>query len=63
MQIVCPRCRRQSDELIECESCGTIGCVRCITKHNKQWICNDCKNGRSPVSSSTPESALASMFG
>lgn len=63
MQIVCPRCGKQSDELIECDSCKTVGCVRCITKYNKQWICNDCKSGRPAASAQTPESALAAMFG
>jgi len=64
MKIVCPRCGKQSDELIECESCKIIGCIRCITKSNKQWICSDCKNGKVSVGSTqTPESALAAMFG
>lgn len=60
MQLKCPRCKAITIELVECESCKTIGCVKCITKHNRQWICNDCKSGtRSPA----PESVLSAMFG
>lgn len=62
MEIRCPRCNFQTSELIECDSCKTIGCIRCITKYNKQWICGNCKSG-SQYSSNSPESALSSMFG
>lgn len=65
-QIKCPRCGVSITELVECEICKTIGCIRCITKYNKQWICGDCKNGTqysSQSSSQSAESALASMFG
>jgi len=66
VQINCPRCGASTVELIECESCKNIGCVKCITKRNRQWVCGDCKNGTqysSQSSSQSAESALASMFG
>jgi hypothetical protein len=60
MQLKCPRCNAATTELIECEICKTIGCIKCITKYNKQWICGNC---RSRETSQSPESALAAMFG
>ncbi len=66
VQISCPRCGASAQELIECEGCKSIGCVKCIAKRNKQWVCGDCKDGTqygSQPSSQSAESALASMFG
>lgn len=61
----CPRCNSVTRELIVCDSCQTVGCIKCITKYSKQWICGECKSGGrySSQESSSPESALASMFG
>jgi len=62
----------QTREMIECESCKTIGCVRCITKRGGQWLCGDCRDGRQAnqyvvlgekQDEQSPESALAAMFG
>ena len=63
MQLKCPRCNAATTELIECEFCKTIGCIKCITKYNKQWVCGSCKSGEQYTPSQSPESALASMFG
>lgn len=62
IQLRCPRCNSITKELIECDSCKVIGCIKCIAKYNKQWMCGNCKSGK-PYSASTPESAIASMFG
>jgi hypothetical protein len=43
IELTCPRCGLAAPELIECESCKIIGCVRCITKQGLQWICGKCK--------------------
>jgi uncharacterized Zn finger protein (UPF0148 family) len=31
------------NELIECDNCGTIGCIRCIKKSYGKWICFKCE--------------------
>ena len=43
MEIFCPRCGSKSNELIECDNCGTIGCIRCIRKSYGRWICHKCE--------------------
>jgi hypothetical protein len=62
----------QTGEMVECESCNTIGCVRCITKIGGRWLCGSCRSGNQYNSyeerggvktESSPESALAAMFG
>jgi len=61
----------QTAEMVECESCSTIGCVRCITKSGNRWLCGNCKDGKQynqyevlkVQEEQSPESALASMFG
>jgi len=73
MEINCPRCGLQATEMVECEGCNIIGCVRCITKHNGRWMCGGCRNGtqysaqqygsREAKDEQSPESALAAMFG
>lgn len=60
MKLKCPRCKAVTVELIECESCKIIGCVKCITKRNKQWVCGNCKTG---MQTTTAESSLSAMFG
>ncbi len=60
MKVECPRCGTEAVELIVCEICNKVGCTRCITKQNKQWVCNKCKSGYTAPS---PESILSTMFG
>ena len=68
MELVCPRCGSKSNELIECDNCGTIGCVRCIRKSYGKWICHKCEE---PERKYYPEvreekevsDAFSSMFG
>ena len=43
MDLLCPRCGSRSNELIECDNCGTIGCVRCIRKKYGKWVCFKCE--------------------
>jgi len=43
MDFVCPRCQSKVTELIECENCGTIGCIRCVKKSYGKWICFKCE--------------------
>ena len=43
MEIVCPRCGSKSNELIECDNCGAIGCIRCVRKSYGNWICHNCE--------------------
>ena len=44
MELICPRCNSKSNELIECDACGTIGCIRCMKKSYGKWICFKCKS-------------------
>ena len=43
MQLVCPRCSSRSNELMECDNCGTIGCIRCMKKSYGKWVCHKCE--------------------
>ena len=43
MELICPRCNSKSNELIECDSCGTIGCIRCMKKSYGKWVCFKCE--------------------
>lgn len=65
-QIKCPSCGTFTAELIECDVCNRIGCIRCVMKRSRQWICSGCKGDKPYVAqteSQTAESALSSMFG
>ncbi|MBS3055320.1 MAG: hypothetical protein J4452_02405 [Candidatus Aenigmarchaeota archaeon] len=62
LEIKCPRCDSQSKELIECESCKKIGCVKCITQRSKQWLCGDCRLGNTYQPTNDP-SPLSAIFG
>lgn len=71
MGIYCPNCNSISTELLACDSCQIVGCVRCVTKLNKQWLCHNCKTGK-PIEDKPVEkreelkkesSDLFSMFG
>ncbi|MBM3228786.1 hypothetical protein FJZ20_02805 [Candidatus Pacearchaeota archaeon] len=72
MGISCPNCSQLVIELMACDSCQTIGCIRCVSKSNKQWLCPNCKSGRPKenvnIIEKNPEmkkesSDLFSMFG
>lgn len=69
MGVDCPNCGVAVHELVSCDSCQTIGCVRCIVRHNRQWVCGKCKSGNyvQPSQSQEPQSdigsALSAMFG
>jgi hypothetical protein len=43
MELFCPRCRSKVSELIECENCGTIGCIKCVKKSYGKWVCFKCE--------------------
>ena len=43
MDLVCPRCQSKVNELIECDNCGSIGCIRCVKKSYGKWICFKCE--------------------
>jgi len=68
MELVCPRCGSKSNELIECDNCGTIGCIRCMRKSYGNWICFKCEE---PEKKYYPEvreekevsNAFSAMFG
>ena len=48
IELKCPRCGFAAPELIECESCKIIGCIKCITKKSDRWICEKCRDYTSP---------------
>jgi len=73
MNLVCPNCKSKTDELIECEKCGSIGCPKCIRKKYGKWVCHKCpepeyEKPKYYSRSKTEEqeevtNAFASMFG
>lgn len=65
MELNCPRCGIQARELVGCDVCSNIGCVRCITKYNKKWVCEKCRSGQYVQSEQEIDvaSAVSSMFG
>ncbi|MBI4010150.1 MAG: hypothetical protein HY361_03090 [Candidatus Aenigmarchaeota archaeon] len=40
----CPGCSNFTTEILVCDSCNALCCVRCIAKSSKQWVCNNCKS-------------------
>lgn len=60
MKLKCPNCGNLVTELLSCENCKAIGCIRCIVKSGKQWICSNCKN---QITTEPTEAGLFSMFG
>lgn len=56
--IDCPNCRSRVMELVACDLCQSIGCIKCITRFEKRWACKECKSGESKE-----ESSLFDMFG
>jgi len=64
MDFFCPNCKSKTTELIECDSCQSIGCPRCMRRNNKVWVCYDCKSGKHHSNSEDQvTNAFASMFG
>ena len=69
MDLICPRCGSKSNELMECDNCGTIGCIRCMRKSYGKWICHRCETPRyytEPEKESEEEKvseAFSTMFG
>lgn len=64
MELKCPRCNSLVAELIECDSCNTIGCIKCVRKYNKQWVCDGCKSSNKYLQETVKASEnLFSMFG
>ncbi len=43
LDLVCPRCQSKVNELVECDNCGTIGCIRCVKKSYGKWVCFKCE--------------------
>jgi len=55
---------------MECDNCGTIGCIRCMKKSYGKWICHKCEEPKKyyyPETESKAEDevsdAFSSMFG
>ena len=71
MQLVCPRCASKVNELMECDSCRTIGCIRCMKKSYGKWVCHKCEEPEKEYYYTETESksedeasnAFSSMFG
>ncbi len=74
MDFVCPRCQSKVNELIECDNCGTIGCIRCIKKSYGKWVCFKCETPEKEIVYSETEKydkeeeqkisdAFSAMFG
>jgi len=71
MDLICPRCGSKSNELMECDNCGAIGCIRCMRKSYGNWICHKCEEPEKkyyyPRTGSKSEdevsNAFSSMFG
>jgi len=57
--IDCPNCRSRVRELVACDICEKIGCIKCITRFEKKWTCRECASGEVK----TEESGLWDMFG
>lgn len=41
---VCPSCRLNTDHLVTCGKCGSVGCEECFTydPSTKQYYCDNC---------------------
>ena len=74
MDFVCPRCQSKVNELVECDNCGTIGCIRCIKKSYGKWVCFKCETPETEITYSETEKydkeeeqkisdAFSAMFG
>lgn len=72
MQLVCPRCSSRINELMECDNCGTIGCIKCMKKSYGKWVCFRCEvpertyyyeTTSQPEKEDEATNAFAAMFG
>ena len=73
MELLCPRCGSRSNELIECDNCETIGCIRCVRKKYSKWVCFRCeelpkkkyyyKETSEPKKEDEVTNAFSAMFG
>jgi hypothetical protein len=62
--ISCPSCGSAVTELVACDTCNRVGCVRCVVRSGKQWTCNECKTGIRTVETKAKNAdGLFSMFG
>ena len=63
MKVKCPICNNLVTELLSCDNCQAIGCIRCVVKFGKQLLCHNCKSGRVVEGpKGTGETGLFSMF-
>ena len=63
MELQCPSCNNFVTELVACDSCETVGCIRCVIRTNKQWLCHTCKDKKPEQIEEKNETAdLFSMF-
>jgi len=59
------------DELMECDNCETIGCMRCMKKSYGKWVCHKCEEPErkyyypeiKPESEDEVSDAFSAMFG
>ncbi|MDI6825723.1 MAG: hypothetical protein QMD36_00815 [Candidatus Aenigmarchaeota archaeon] len=69
MDLVCPKCGSKVNELIECDNCGSIGCIRCVRKSYGKWICFKCETPEKEYSEKRMDEeeriteAFSSLFG
>jgi len=63
MKVKCPICSNLVTELLSCDNCQAIGCIRCIVRFGKQSVCHNCKSEkRIEGSKEAGETGLFSMF-
>ncbi len=66
MELICPRCGSKSNELMECDACSTIGCIRCMRKSYGKWVCFKCEEPERyyrGVEEKEVSNAFSAMFG
>ncbi|HLC59735.1 MAG TPA: hypothetical protein VJH34_04395 [archaeon] len=59
--IPCPSCKTKTREILACDNCNKLACVRCTSKKSKQRLCLDCKKGNYYTASNqtTPQSGTS----
>lgn len=67
MKLECPRCKSRVRELMDCDNCGTIGCMRCMKKSYGKWVCYSCEEPERYYPEMSEEKdvsdAFSAMFG
>jgi len=63
MKLVCPRCGSKTNELIECENCGAIGCPICMRRKRGKWVCYKCEIPEVSSEEKEISNAFSAMFG